>query len=55
MGGPPNRSGRYGEEKIITSNGTQTPTPRLSSPLPVAIELLHKKYFNAILETFPSI
>jgi hypothetical protein len=32
LGGPQNRSGRRGEEKILDSNGTRTPTPRSSSP-----------------------
>jgi hypothetical protein len=36
LGEPQNRSGR-GEEKIIDSTGTRAPTPRSSSPQPVAI------------------
>jgi hypothetical protein len=37
LGGPQNRSGQYGEEKIIGRTGTRTPTSRLSSPQPVAV------------------
>jgi hypothetical protein len=32
LGGPQNRSGRHGEEKILDPTGTRTPTPRSSSP-----------------------
>jgi hypothetical protein len=37
LGGPQSRSGRHGEEKIRDPTGTRIPTPRSSSPLPVAI------------------
>jgi hypothetical protein len=37
LGGPQNRSGRLGEEKILDPTGTRTPTSRSSSPQPVAI------------------
>jgi hypothetical protein len=37
LGGPQSRSGRRGEEKILDHTRTRTPTPRLSSPWPVAI------------------
>jgi hypothetical protein len=37
LGGPQNRSGRFGEVKILTPTGTRTPTPRSSSPQLVAI------------------
>jgi hypothetical protein len=37
LGGPQSRSGRPGEQKILDPTGTRTPTPRSSSPLPVAI------------------
>jgi hypothetical protein len=40
LNGPQNRSGRRGEEKILDPTGTRTPTPRLSSPQPVAIPSL---------------
>jgi hypothetical protein len=33
------RFGRRGEEKIVDPTGTRTPTPRSSSPYPVAIGL----------------
>jgi hypothetical protein len=33
MGGPRNRSGQRGEEKILDITGTRTPTPRPSSPI----------------------
>jgi hypothetical protein len=33
LGGPQSQSGRCGEEKILDPTGTQTPTPRLSSPV----------------------
>jgi hypothetical protein len=36
LGGPQNRSGRRGEEKDRIPIGTGTPTPRPSSPYPVA-------------------
>jgi hypothetical protein len=32
LGGPQNRYGRRGEEKILNSTGTRTPAPRSSSP-----------------------
>jgi hypothetical protein len=32
LGGPQNRSGWRGEEKILTPIGTRTPTTRSSSP-----------------------
>jgi hypothetical protein len=35
--GPQSRSGRRGEDKILDPIGTRSPTPRLSSPQPVAI------------------
>jgi hypothetical protein len=35
--GPQSQSGRRGEEKILDPSGTATPTPRSSSPQPVAI------------------
>jgi hypothetical protein len=35
--GPQSRSGRRGEEKILDPTGTRTPTPRSSSPYPIAI------------------
>jgi hypothetical protein len=34
LGGPQNRSGRHGEEKILTPTGTQTPTPGSVAHLP---------------------
>jgi hypothetical protein len=37
LGGPQSRSGLRGEEKILDPTGTRTPTPRSSSPKPVAI------------------
>jgi hypothetical protein len=37
LSGPQSQSGRFGEEKILGSTGTWTPTPRSSSPKPVAI------------------
>jgi hypothetical protein len=37
MDGPQRRSGRRGEEEIFDPTGTRTPTPRSSSPYPVAI------------------
>jgi hypothetical protein len=37
FGGPQSRSGRPGEDKIVDPTGTRTPTPRSSSPWPVAI------------------
>jgi hypothetical protein len=37
LGGPQCRSGKRGEEKILEPTGTWTPTPRSSSPYPVAI------------------
>jgi hypothetical protein len=37
LGGPQSRSGRRAEEKILDPTGTRTPTPRPSSPQPVAI------------------
>jgi hypothetical protein len=37
LGGPQSRSGRRGEEKILDTSGTQTPTPRSPSPQPVTI------------------
>jgi hypothetical protein len=35
--GPQSWSGRRGEQKILEPTGTRTPTPRSSSPWPVAI------------------
>jgi hypothetical protein len=32
LGGPQNRSGRRGEEKILDPTGTRIPTPSSSSP-----------------------
>jgi hypothetical protein len=37
LGGPQSRSPRSGEEKILETTGTRTPTPRSCSPYPVAI------------------
>jgi hypothetical protein len=37
LGGPQNRSGRRGEEKILDPTGTRIPTPLSCSPWPVAI------------------
>jgi hypothetical protein len=37
LSGPHSQSGRRGEEKILDATGTGTPTPRSSSPYPVAI------------------
>jgi hypothetical protein len=37
LGIPQSRSGRIGEEKILDSTGTRTPTSRSCSPYPVAI------------------
>jgi hypothetical protein len=37
LGGPRNQSGRHGEENNLAPTGTRTPTPRSSSPKPVAI------------------
>jgi hypothetical protein len=37
LGGPQNRSGRLGEEKILDPTGTLTPIPQSSNPEPVAI------------------
>jgi hypothetical protein len=37
LGGPQNRSQRYGEVKILDPTGTRTPTRRSSSPCLVAI------------------
>jgi hypothetical protein len=37
LNGSQSRSGRRGEEKNLDPTSTQTPTPRPSSPLPVAI------------------
>jgi hypothetical protein len=37
LGWPQSRSGRRGAEKIRDPTGTRTPTPRSSSPYPVAI------------------
>jgi hypothetical protein len=41
LGGPQNRSARYGDVKILEPIGTRTPTPRSSSPSPVAIPTQH--------------
>jgi hypothetical protein len=32
LGGPQSRSGRFGEENILDTIGTRTPTPRSSGP-----------------------
>jgi hypothetical protein len=37
LGEPQRLSGRYVEAKVLDSTGTRTPTPRPSSPQPVAI------------------
>jgi hypothetical protein len=37
LGGPQNRSRRRGEEKNLVPTGTRAPTPRPSSPQPLAI------------------
>jgi hypothetical protein len=37
LGRPHHRYGRQGEERILASTGTQTPTARSSSPKPIAI------------------
>jgi hypothetical protein len=39
LGEPKNWSGRCGEEKILDHTGTRTPSPRSSSPYPVAIPI----------------
>jgi hypothetical protein len=45
LGGPQNRSGQRGEEKDLASIGTRNPTPRSSSPQPVAIPIAQSKLF----------
>jgi hypothetical protein len=48
LGGSQSRSGRRGEDKILGPTGTRTPTPRPSSPQPVAIptELFRLQYLG---------
>jgi hypothetical protein len=54
LGWPQSWSGRRGEEKIIYPTGTRTPTPRSSSPYPVAmptaLSRLWKIYLNPQLD-----
>jgi hypothetical protein len=45
LGGPQNRSGWGGEEKNLASTGTQTLTPRPSSPYPIAIATALSLFF----------
>jgi hypothetical protein len=50
---PQNRSGRHGEEKILDPIGTRTPTPRSSSPKPVATPITLPQltaHFNTIFK-----
>jgi hypothetical protein len=49
LGGPQSRFGRRGEEKILDPTGTRNPTPRSSSPWPVAIPTALSSLFIRII------
>jgi hypothetical protein len=46
LGALQSRSGRFGEEKILDTTGTRTPTPRSSSPQLVAIPTTLSRLLN---------
>jgi hypothetical protein len=53
LGGPQNRSGWHGEEKILDPTRTQTPIPLSSSPYPAALPTVLSRLLAKIMMDIP--